>query len=194
MTGIYLINDIGGAFDGKLISTCTAFFPKWRTEQMLKFKFFKGQLQNALGYLLLVHALREKNVFRELPDFEYNKHGKPFLKNYNGIYFSISHCSNAVAVAISEKPIGIDIEGLRNVKGSLIDFVCNDEEKKVVSESPNGEAFFKLWTQKEAVFKCVGTGITDEIKDILANALGHSVEMTYSDRIGDLWMSVAERR
>lgn len=159
---------------------------------MLKFKFLRGRLQNALGYLLLIYALRQEGVFKELPDFEYNEHGKPFLKNYDGIYFSISHCNDAVAVVISEKPVGIDIEETIKVKESLVDFVCNDDEKRTIFQSPDaGEAFSILWTQKEAVFKCIGTGITDEIKDILKNIPKHSVSMNCTEKIGNVWMSVA---
>ena len=68
---IYFIDNIGGVFDERLVSECSSFFPKWRKEQMLKFKFLKGRLQNALGYLLLVYALKQEGVFKELPDFEY---------------------------------------------------------------------------------------------------------------------------
>ena len=54
----------------------------------------------------------------------------------------------------------------------------------------NAEAFIEIWTQKEAVFKLLGTGITQEIKDILTKYDGN----LYTWKFGDKVLTVATRK
>ena len=72
---IYLINGID-AFDDSFIDECSTFFPQWRKDKMLNYKFLKGRLQNALAYLLLIYALREEGVLVDMPEFYYGEHNK----------------------------------------------------------------------------------------------------------------------
>ena len=73
-------------------------------------------------------------------------------------------------MAIGEKPIGIDIEHIRTAKPELVAHTMNEEEQAQIwaADSPD-VAFTCLWTQKEAVLKMRGTGITsiDGIKNTL---------------------------
>lgn len=84
--------------------------------------------------------------------------GQPVLRG-GSAYVSISHCGPWVACAVSDTPIGIDIEQIRPIKLGLIDRVCIPEEKNYVQSDPG--RFFEIWTAKEAYFKMLGTGITD---------------------------------
>ena len=78
-----------------------------------------------------------------------------------------------MAVAIDDEEVGVDIEEVGRYRESLEKYVLNDDECRdkacLVStgRANNAEAFIEIWTQKEAVFKLLGTGITHEIKDIL---------------------------
>jgi 4'-phosphopantetheinyl transferase len=164
---IYYVTDID-VFNEDFIEKCVSFFPEWRKDKMLQYKHLKGRVQNGLAYLLLIKALQEEGIFNELPEFSYNEHGKPFLKNYPEWYFNISHCKTAVCCVLSKKEIGIDIEEIAAYKESLADYICNENEFAELQNSENqAEAFYRLWTMKEAVFKMLGTGITKEIKNIL---------------------------
>lgn len=84
--------------------------------------------------------------------------GQPVLQG-SDLCVSISHCDDLVACAISDSPIGIDVEKIRPVKPAMIERVCTPEELAWVGE--DRERFFAVWTAKEAYFKMVGTGITD---------------------------------
>lgn len=174
------------------VNRCEKFLPQWRKEQMLSYKFLKGKIQNGLAYVLLVRLLIDECgrdvVLRNLPDFSYNEHEKPFLKNYPDLFFSISHCKTAVAVALSRQPLGIDIEDVTRYKKNVAAYVSNDDELKKINESEHQEfSFIELWTKKEAVFKYNGTGITDDIKNIL-----HNIDcQLYTKLFGDKYVSIA---
>ena len=105
--------------------------------------------------------------------WEYNGHGKPFLPE--GPHFSISHCMTAIAVAVDEKPIGIDIESIRHADEELIARTMNEDEQKQIH---NDRDFTRLWTQKEAVVKAEGTGIVsfDQMQSVLTDNRKWTVE------------------
>ncbi len=183
---IYIVNGID-SFDETLIENCLSFFPQWRKDKMLNYKFLKGRKQCALAYLLLIHALREEGVFEEMPEFFYGEHQKPYLKNYPDWYFNFSHCKSAVCCVLSRKEVGVDIEEIKEYKESLAEYICSEKELELLHCSDNqADAFYKLWTKKEAVFKKLGSGITKDIKNVLDNDV-----VTDSYRLGDIWLSVS---
>ena len=94
---------------------------------------------------------------------ETDPEGRPYLRD-SACYVSISHSAEAVACAVSERPVGIDIEKIRPVKTALINYVCLPKEREYVSarEEPTVTdretllRFFAVWTGKEACFKKTG--------------------------------------
>lgn len=189
---ILVFNNIDTLGDD-FINRCKGFLPEWRKNQMLKYKFQKGQVQNGLAYVLLVKLLCDECgdiVLKNLPEFSYNEHEKPFLKNYPEWFFNISHCQTAVAVALADSPIGIDIEDVTRYKNNVATYVSNDLELKKINEDAHPEeVFIRLWTQKEAVFKYNGTGITDDMKNILNNI---DCQL-FSHKIDNKFISVATK-
>ena len=142
-----------------------------RREQALQFRHELGQRQCVLSYLLLKRALHEVYDIDENPLFGYGEHGKPFLTNHPDIHFNISHCKDAVACAIDDSPVGIDIESVGRYKDELARYTMNDEEIAKIATAEDPEVvFIELWTKKEAATKLVGTGITDNLKEILTRA------------------------
>ncbi len=119
-------------------------------------------------------------------EFAYTEYGKPYLLNYPNVHFNISHSGEYVACAVSNKPIGVDIQKIGKYDPDVAKRVCNEKElEQIENSSDKASEFTKLWTQKEAVLKMHGTGITGgNIKDCLDN---HNVK---SERIEDYWISV----
>mgnify|MGYP002508457599 CR=1 FL=1 len=72
-------------------------------------------------------------------------------------------------MAVSETPIGIDIEAIRPFNEGLMRKTMNSEEQTHILSSLNPEReFIRLWTQKEAYVKMQGTGIIADIAGIIA--------------------------
>lgn len=104
---------------------------------------------------LAVRAIAH-SVFGLPRPIAYKPTGLPFIRDTR-IYASISHCRGFAAMAISERPVGIDLEliGKRalRTKGR---FLTHEEELAVFRTSgPSEEEFTATaaWTAKEAAFK-----------------------------------------
>ncbi|MCR4920806.1 MAG: 4'-phosphopantetheinyl transferase superfamily protein [Bacteroidaceae bacterium] len=143
--------------------------PEWRREQALRFRHLEGRRQSALAYDELCRGLREEYGIEEAPTFEYGQHGKPTLASYPHIHFSLSHCRKAVGCLLSDRPCGLDIECIRPLRPSLVEHTMTPIEQALISSSPNPDiAFVRLWTQKEAVLKLRGTGISEGLREALS--------------------------
>lgn len=158
-----------------------------RRQQALRYSHTFGRFCCLKSYLMLLELLSA--VYPELdtskPEFGYTAQGKPFLLARPDIHFSISHTKNAILVAISDAPIGVDIEAFRSPSVALIARTMNATEQAAIAtaaasaatpsgllESPGTrEALFSaIWTRKEAVLKLRGTGIEGDLKHVLSGS------------------------
>ena len=163
------INDHLERIKEKQVEKAISLLPSWRREQALKYKHFEGKRECALAYLELCRGLRLEYNITEMPLFAYDKNQKPSLDKYPHIYFSLSHCKEALGCFLSSVPCGLDIESIRPARKTLVEYCMNEEEcRKIFSSSHPDATFISLWTRKEAVFKLQGTGINDNLKDILS--------------------------
>lgn len=143
--------------------------PEPRRGQAFRFRHTFGRFACLKSYLMLADLLR---VGQGIDEFSMatGNHGKPYLADHTDIHFSISHCHRAIAVAVSSNPVGIDVESFRHFDDSLLDRTMNSIEKKEILSSRSPEQMFVVyWTRKEAVFKLLGTGITDNLHGILSD-------------------------
>ena len=143
-----------------------------RRQQALGYKHLFGQFCCLKSYEMLMQILNPNLYTLHFTPytFLYNEYGQPRIEG--GPCFSISHCQHGIAVAIGEKPIGIDIEHIRTAKPELVARTMNEKEQAEIWAATSPDiAFTCLWTKKEAVLKMQGTGITsmDGIKNTLVS-------------------------
>ena len=142
-----------------------------RRKQALKFRHEQGQRLCVLAYQLLKQGLREEYGITENPIFEYNEHGKPAIVGHPEIHFNLSHCKEAAVCVVSDHPVGIDVESLREYKESLVRYTMNDAEIHEIESAEHPDAaFIRLWTMKEATMKLIGTGISNDMKSVIDTA------------------------
>ena len=171
-----------------------------RREVALRFKFTFGRFTCLKAYVMLQQLVQEvlaETDKRWLPlqlrlkewngNFVFNDHDKPFMQNMlgeriEGVDFSISHCKNAIAVALSERPVGVDVESFRHAEEPLLKRTMNPEEQTQVREAEDpAEAFTRLWTCKEAVLKLRGTGLVDNLHEVLTDIENIQLETTVNN-------------
>lgn len=141
--------------------TCATFMPAERTRQMMCYSRTQDRKLCAAAYVLLVYALKKEKLFTGLPLFTYGPCNKPSLSNYPGIHFNISHCEGTVVCALSNTPVGIDIEKAIPYDDDLARYICNANEYQWINAVPGKEPLrlTEMWTRKESGVKCPGTGI-----------------------------------
>ena len=139
-----------------------------RREQALKFKYELGQRLCVLAYQLLKRGLNEMYGIKGNPVFDYNEHGKPSIVGHPEIYFNLSHCKEAAICAVSDRMVGVDVESVRSYNDSLVQYTMNDAEiRQIEAAEDQAVAFIRLWTMKEAALKLTGTGISNDMKQVL---------------------------
>ena len=175
------VNDHLDAFD---LDEALAKMSPQRHDYLLRFRHERSQRAGAAAYMLLCQGLRELYGITEPPVFAFGEHGKPFLAERPEIYFSLSHCREAAACAVSDSPVGIDVESLRSFSPSLLSRTMSAEESAVINTDDDPRrAFIRLWTQKEAYLKLTGTGLVDELPMVLTDAAarGYIFDVRESD-------------
>ncbi|MCU1259819.1 MAG: 4-phosphopantetheinyl transferase [Bryobacterales bacterium] len=104
-------------------------------------------------------------------EFETAQWGKPYLRGAKDLQFNISHTEGFVACAIARgHEVGVDVERVeRSVEVVEIAgrFFADEEAKYIESlaAEQQQEAFFRIWTLKEAYIKGCGRGFDLPLKD-----------------------------
>lgn len=124
---------------------------------------------------LLRHLLgRYLNIPPSKVRIQYGSYGKPQLAADipEHIYFNLSHSRGLVAFVICLNEIsGIDLEYVRPMKGMLgiVEDFFSDQERHKLSKLPDREkveAFFRIWTRKEACLKAIGMGLSYPLSQV----------------------------
>ena len=206
------------------LTELVASLPQQQQDIIGRTKSHRQKCEQAIAYTMLCHALKThldsiadpieyvflfqdkllttRYVKRNPPKWAFGEHGKPYITNYEGIYFNISHCHEAVAIGVSNREIGIDIEGRRHFSDPLIERAFSEEEKAIIKDSDDPQKdFARIWTRKEAWFKCTGTGIlmdhlkTTEVEARDAGCDIITVPIVATEEGDDVfWLSIAEKR
>ena len=95
-----------------------------------------------------------------------DENGKPYIKDGADLPFSISHSDGVCAAALGDADsgeIGLDIEviGDRQDAMRISDrFFSEDERRELEANGCTAEAFYSIWTAKEAKAKLDGKGLS----------------------------------
>jgi 4'-phosphopantetheinyl transferase len=134
-------------------------------------------------------------------EFIYSDNGKPSLSARHGgnsIQFNVSHSQKQALYAFSaDQAIGVDIEGM-NPLISYVDLahrICTPQEQRVFDQLPSSQqaqAFYKIWTRKEALVKLAGDRLYEKLSilEVPAHAAAGSYWVQTEDR--QIWLQDLE--
>lgn len=93
----------------------------------------------------------------------HTERGRPVLLDGSGLHVSLAHSGDFVACAVSDRPVGVDIERSDRPEADdgLAARVCTPVELQQLARSSlnsRQRALVRLWARKEAVSKALGRG------------------------------------
>ncbi|MDP1800257.1 MAG: 4'-phosphopantetheinyl transferase superfamily protein [Bacteroidota bacterium] len=147
------------------VSTLLRLLPVSKVNEIIRFRNHEDRRVKLFGRLMV-------KIYYEDSDFAFKWHewqvaadGKPY---YNGgrKKFNISHSRDYVVVAFSDQEVGADVECVSDFDIKSISHYFHPKETEYIIDSlDQKEAFFKLWTRKEAYLKATGKGIVDGLNN-----------------------------
>lgn len=102
----------------------------------------------------------------EYIDCKVDTHGKPYLVNLP-YHISLSHSFDYAAVMISKKPVGIDIEQVKEKVERIAHKFMRKEELAFIDEQQKIKQLYACWCAKEAVYKCYGQKEVSFLENII---------------------------
>lgn len=132
-----------------------AALPPWRREILRRLKNESAR-RSSLGAGLLWRRAMEANGLDPTQPVHRLAAGKPVL-SHGGIHFSLSHSGELCLCALSDAPVGADVQEFRAVKMSVARRFCPNERDRLLATSPSEQpqALLALWARKEAWVKAV---------------------------------------
>lgn len=114
--------------------------------------------RQCLGAGLLLNKVLE-SYGKNHHDISIGEHGKPEL---DGFCFNLSHSEDLVICAVSDSPVGCDVEKLREAPKRIAERYFGKCEKQYLDMCEGKDydkAFFRLWTIRESYVKMTGEGL-----------------------------------
>ncbi len=105
-------------------------------------------------------------------EFSYGPQGKPALAGVwsrSGWHFNLAHSADIALLALTRSgPLGVDVERIRPLPdvGRLVSRFFSPGENaafQALAQDQKPDAFFRLWTRKEAWLKATGEGIAQSL-------------------------------
>lgn len=162
--------------------------PEERRRKANRYRLFQDKKNCLTGYLLTIYGIRQSfGIDLNGMEFSFTDCGKPYFKHCSNIYFNISHCKKGVVCGISDIPVGADIQDIDLVNQACYRQVLSHNELRNVQNSllPNRE-FIKYWTLKESYVKCLGTGLSGDLKEIDMSCITNQ-NKKFDDLFFELW-------
>ncbi|MBR3771827.1 MAG: 4'-phosphopantetheinyl transferase superfamily protein [Clostridium sp.] len=133
-----------------------------RYNRMQKYHFPIDKTRSLFAEVLLRYALK-KHFAMEGTEivFETNEYGKPFLKGEKNLHFNVSHSGNWVICGISDQPVGVDVEVIKERNTDIAERFFSKKEAQAIKDSDLGnDLFYQYWTLKESYVKAEGKGMS----------------------------------
>lgn len=156
----YLFVDTQKSFE--LYRKYMRFVSENRQKKIERYYFDHSKITSLFAGLLSVSIISESTgiPFDDIKFYE-SENGKPYICDVTDYHFSISHSGGCIAFAENTEPVGIDTEEIKDAKINIAKKYFTNEEYEYIKKSQNSdEAFFEIWTKKEAYVKMTGEGMS----------------------------------
>ena len=109
--------------------------------------------------LLLKKALADHGIDYDEVIITVDENGKPSIPG-SGLHFNLSHSDEKVLCAVSDRPVGCDVEKIEEIDIKIAKRFFAEEEYKIIAVSDDSQTeFYRIWTMKESFSKAIGLGL-----------------------------------
>ena len=116
--------------------------------------------QGVSPQVLLAYVLSHGYQLSPPPALARTPLGKPYFPQYPHLHINWSHSGSLVLCALSDSPVGVDVEWVRPRAATLPRYALTPEEYDAFQhQGGDWSAFYGLWTKKEAWCKYTGQGL-----------------------------------
>ena len=164
-------------------------FPPKRQAEIVACASEKARREKYFAWRLLLSAIEQRlGVDPRQLQFTKSEQGKWLC---DGVHFSLSHSDNLVCVALSNQPVGVDVEPIRTLKTQDFALKILSEQElaayHATKENEQSAYLLRAWTRKESLFKRLDKSgfFSSNPKDLQ----GFVVEKTL--QVGDLSFALA---
>lgn len=152
----------------EIIRTNRKFLTKERCDRLQNYKIMADKKRCFGAGLLLWYGLHQAGIDWEKADIQQAKNGKPYLKNYENVFFNLSHAGAYVTAVFDGEEVGIDIEEDKRYRRKVADYCFEKREIAYLYEQDDfteqQKRFGFLWTRKESYMKATGVGLKQDLK------------------------------
>lgn len=154
----YFLLDVTSLPDPGVERAALAGIPDWRRKQILRYLQPCDRKLCLGAWRLLENTLKTYGFSAQ--DVTVGRNGKLACE---GIYFNLSHSADMALCAVSNVPVGCDIERVTSAPFDIAERVFSDEERHYISNARSAREtdrrFFRLWTMKESYLKMTSEGM-----------------------------------
>ncbi|MBQ8983821.1 MAG: 4'-phosphopantetheinyl transferase superfamily protein [Lachnospiraceae bacterium] len=165
-----------------------------RKAKALRFRRFKDQEKGILTGLLESYVIRhtlERDGSRSYT-LGYGKEGKPYIVEFPGLHYNISHSGSLIVCGIGDELLGIDVEREERYSERVAKRFFHPEEQKDIfsqeNEAEKRKIFTMYWVMKESFMKLSGAGFSIPLKTFHCNR--QTGEILITDEVPEEWMKL----
>lgn len=158
---------IPDTIDRQVFDTLLTHLPPENREKITRKVFAQDRLcslwSDVLARTMLCSILGIRNTALV---FSNNEFGKPLLEGHPDCHFNLSHSGDVVLCAFDNRPVGADVEKIRDRGLEIAErFFSKMEYDRLNRKSviERAEAFVDLWTLKESYIKALGKGLSKSL-------------------------------
>ena len=155
----YYLLDASVLPDPKENEVALSGIPDWRRAHILRYLRACDRKLSLGAWRLMESSLKRHGFSAE--NVVIGKNGKP---ECDGVYFNLSHSDDMVLCAVSDTPVGCDIEKVTDAPMEVAERYFSEKECRYIAAAKNtadaDRRFFRLWTIKESYMKRTGEGMS----------------------------------
>lgn len=160
-----IYSDVSVLEDSILYNKAFSLLPRFRQQKAQRLLRMEDRLLSVGVWIVLKETLGQSGFDCNKLSFETSKNGAVCVKDSLGadIHTSLSHSGNIVLAAVSDSPVGADVQKCTDFSFDIMQKFYTAREREAVTSAVNDyekkNLFFRIWTLKESYVKLTGKGI-----------------------------------